>query len=656
MDKVDEIKWLIKELEDADFLYYNFGNSDYTDEEYDALEERLFKLDPNNKRFKDGKRNVVGSATPKTKKNKDHWKKSSHEYKMGSQAKVTTFDDLKKWSETLNNNPRYVVQDKLDGISISLKYENGELKTAVTRGTGKEGEDITRNVKKMEGVPNTIEYKKTLFVRGEILLFKSNFDHFDDGKTLRNTAAGTAKRLDGTGCDWLNIKVYDVQNWKDLGFKKVSSSIEFLKERGFDVVNSKVVKTLDEVQEIYEDYIGYIRDNLDWDIDGLVIKAGLFSDDDWATPKRSIAYKFPPKTAITKLENVIWQDSGGRISPVAMLESVEIDGVTISKATLNNIEYIKKLNIKIGDTVEISRRNDVIPCIEKVVKSDPNGKDIIPPTHDEEGYPIVREKNSNGDELVYLVSTNPNSKSKRIRRTLKWFVAHEAKGIANATIESIFNANIADDLPSFYDVCMNGHPKLVELDGFGAGMFKIMKKAALKTSQTDLIKFLTGMNLNGIGGKMIESICLAYNKEISLEDFIDLAQDISWLSTIQGVNENTAKNLRNQLKEKENLINDMKERVEVENWKPTQAKSTKINGLSFCFTGKMEHGRKELEKTVRENGGLVVGVSKKLDYLVTNDPNSGSSKNKKVDDLNSKGSKIQKISEKDYINMVGGID
>jgi len=655
MDNKKEIKWLEDTLENADFLYYNFDSSDYTDAEYDALENRLFVLDPSNKRFKDGKRNIVGAKLPKTKN--DDWEKVLHTYKMGSQVKITDFSGLEKWyNDLVGDIPRLIVQDKLDGISIRLEYKNGKLVEAVTRGDGITGINILRNVLKMDGVPHTIKCDKNVSVRGEIILFKSNFHKFDGAKTLRNCTAGTAKRLDGVGSEWLNIKVYDVQNWKEFGFSKVSSSLEFLEDLGFDVVNYKIVKTIEEVETVFKNYNDTIRDSLNWDIDGLVIKAGLFADDDWAAPKRTIAYKFPSKRAVTKLLDVIWQDSGGRISPVALLEPVIIDGVTISRATLNNIEHIKKLNVKIGDIVEISRRNDVIPCIEKVTLPDINGKCIIPPSHDDEWFPIVHETNASGEQLVYLISTNPNSRSKRVRRILKWFTAHDTKGIASATIESLIDAKIAVDLPDFYDICINGHDKLMLLDGFGKGMFRILKQAGLKTSNTDVVTFLSGMDLNGIGTKIIETICTEHGKELSLDDFIHLTQNTQWLSNISGIGLTTAKHLQNELNKKQTIITEMKTRIVIENWKPVQAKSTKVNGLTFCFTGKMNHGRKELEDAVRANGGIISGVNKSLNYLVTNDPHSGSSKNKKVDSYNTDGGNIIRISEQDLINMIGGIN
>lgn len=638
---MSEIAQLEKILEEADTMYYTFGASEITDAEYDSYIDRLRKLDPKNKRFK-GKK--VGAKEDK----KSGWKKYSHkDHPMGSQSKVNEEDELKKWTDKYKS-PHYV-QEKLDGISNKMIYKDGKLVVAATRGDGEEGEDITANVKKMEGVPNTISDNREIVVRGEIMLYHSNLE-FVGGKNARNSASGTAKRLDGKGVEYLNVQVYDIMNWKELGLKHHGEALKLLKSLGFNVVNTTLCKQVDDIQKTMDEYIATKRGKLDWDIDGLVIKCAMLEDDDWRYPNRSIAYKFPNQNASTKLIDVVWNDTGGRICPVAILEPVIIGGITISKATLNNVNYIKELGVKIGDTVLVSRRNDVIPAIEKVVVSDPNGKDIVPPTEDEEGFPIVHETNADGKELVYLVSTNPNSRSKRQRSILSWFDSHGCKGIAGATVDAIMDAGIAENLPEFYDMCMDGDARLIELDGFGKSTFKTLHQNALKTSKTNLIKFVLGCDVSGVGEKRFTSILEHFNKEMDLEGLVECLDDIKEIGSISGLGSNMAKTIRKAVNDKIDLLKAMAERVEVESWKPGKVnKNSKIAGMSFCFTGKMAHGRSELEKMVKTNNGIIAGVSKKLDYLVTNDPNSGSSKNKKADSLG-----IQKITEQQFLNIVGG--
>ena len=510
------------------------------------------------------------------------------------------------------------------------------------------GEDITRNVLKMQNVPKSIKITDDVVVRGEILLHKDDFE-FVGGKTLRNSAAGTAKRHDGKGCNYLSIHAYSIMNWKELNIKTETEMVKNLEDNGFCVVKYKTVSSIKQIESIYQEYISTIRKDLQWDIDGLVIKTDIIENDAWDYPKRAIAYKFPHEKGVTKLIDVIWQDSGGRISPVGILEPVLINGVTISRATLNNVDYIESLNIKINDLCIISRRNDVIPCIEGVSISVDDGIEIKPPTHDEEGFPIVHEKNSEGKELIYLISTNPDSKQKKIRSIIQWYKAHDTKGVAEETVDAIVSEKIATSLPEFYDIGLNGHQDLANIDGFGPGKFKILNKATLSTSKTTIIKFMEGIDIPGFGSSRFEIILNDINKEVSLEEFIKTCLNVNYISQLNGFGSNTATTLKNSLETKKNLIADMIKRVEVETWKPQSAVSSKINGLSFCFTGKMGYDRGELEASVKKHGGIVAGVSKNLDYLVLNDLNSSSSKNQKAIKLN-----IKRISEQDYLNMIGG--
>lgn len=642
---MDNIKLIEQKIKKANKDYHTFGISDLSDEEYDSLKDRLKILDPNNNLFK-----IVGSKVESKSSDKmDHWEKINHgDYKMGSQNKITNNDQLIQWcNKNINdNNIKFITQHKMDGISIKLIYIDGILKHAITRGCGSIGEDIYRNVIKMKNVPKKINVKGTVLIRGEIVLKLSDLE-FVGGKNARNSAAGAAKKLDGSNCEHLSVIVYDIINWKDLLLDTVEEMVKLLKSWNFDVVTTYNCKDYTEIDNIMKEYIKEKRKNLDWLIDGLVIKNNKLQNDKWDYPEHTIAYKFPSDKAVTKLKDVIWQDSGGRINPVAILEPIDINGTTVSKATLNNIEHIKSLGIKIGDLVVVSRRNDVIPCVEGVSISDPNGKEIKPPTHDEDGFPIIHATNSNGDKLVYLISSNPNSKSKKIRQILAWYNAHDTKGVAEETIDTIYDNGIATDLPSFIKVGLNGHPDLIDLDGFGVGKFKILNKATRQTIETDLIKFLNGIDISGFGSSRFEAICNHFNKELDLDSFINICFSND-LNSITGFSDLTIKALQNGIKEKIDLIDKLKVLVKINSWHPEKIiNNHNISGKSFCFTGKMTKERGDLENMVKKNGGIVSGVNKNLDYLVTNDQNSGSSKNEKATKLG-----IKKITEEEFIQMI----
>lgn len=643
------IKDIEKKILQADENYHTFGVSELSDAEYDSLKDRLRQLDPTNKLLTKIGHAVETVKPSKKSKEKEHWVKVTHSnHKMGSQSKVTENSQLKKWASKYDD--LFVTQHKMDGISIKLNYKDGTLVSAITRGEGDIGEDIVRNVKKMEGIKETLPTKTDAIFRSEIILKKSKLD-LVGGKTTRNSASGTAKRLDGEGCEHLTVITYSVMNAKELGLSTELEVIKFIKNSGLIPVCTYACKDADAVEEIMQEYIKSKRANLDWDIDGLVIKTNTIQDDAWDYPERSVAYKFPAEEGVTKLLDVIWQDSGGRINPVGILEPIKINGITISRATLNNIDFIQKMGIKINDLVRVSRRNDVIPCIEGVSVAAKDGETIVPPKLDADGFPIVRAKNSNGDELVYLVSTNPNSTAKRIRQITSWYEALGAKGVAEETVAAILDAGVAKDLPSFFKVGLNGHDDLVNVEGFGAGKFRILNQATKVTLEVGLLDFLNAMDITGFSEKRFEPLLEYIDKKIEISEFIEwIFKNYNDITQINGFGDNTTKALINGLTERKQLIKDMLELVKVRPWEP-QKKDTNstICGKSFCFTGSMSYDRSILELAVKKRSGIVAGVSKKLDFLVTNDPNSGSSKNEKADKLG-----IKKITEKEFLDMIGG--
>jgi len=635
-----EIKKIEGKLDDALALYTNFGDSGISDAEYDSLIDRLRVLDPKNKRLKS-----VGADVPDDSK----WEKYIHaEYPLGSQSKVVNFPDLKAWSQKFPGS-EYAIEHKLDGSSLKMIYENGKFTKGITRGKNKIGEDITRNVLKMQGVPKTISEKRRVIVRSETLLYKSKLDKVG-GKNTRNTSVGTAKRHDGVGCNHLNVVAYNIMNWKELGIKTHAEMVKTLKDWGFTTVSFQgPFKTIEEVEKVKIEWETNTRKNLDWDIDGLVIVVNALADDAWDYPTRAIAYKFASEEAVTKLLAVEWRDTGGRIAPRAILEPVNIGGVTVTHATLNNVDFIKEKGVKINDLVIVSRRNDVIPAVEGVSIAADDGIEIKAPTKDADGFPIVFETNVDGEQLVYLISTNPNSKSKKIRKILAWYREHDTKGLAGETIEAILEAKCADDLPSFYDVGINGHDNLMNVDGFGAGKYKVLQKATLLTSHTDIIRFFGGLDIQGFGSRRFESILNHLNRKITAKEFKEVCLDVATIASIPKFGDNTARTLAQGINENDKIITAMLSRVKCDDWEPAKvAAGSKVAGKTFCFTGSHSMDRDELEKLVKKHGGLIAGVSKNLDYLVSPDGwTSG-----KVDKAKKLGTEI--INEETFLNILGG--
>lgn len=354
---------LVTKLRAARDSYYH-GTPTMSDAAFDALENDLRKKDPTHDYFSE-----VGAPASKS-----GWQKVRHPVDMGSLGKAQTVDEFQEWLRLRGLvGTKLVVSEKLDGISVLLTYnEKGEFETGATRGDGKEGEDISRNVLLMNGVPKKIENNSggKIYVRGEIVCHKSIHPiEFAGDSNPRNTASGTAKRQNSgwQKCRHLNVYAYRL-DYTDRDMDK-SEEFKTLEELGFDVPNYASVNG-GEVESYYQNYIDRARAGLDYDIDGLVIEVDSVAiasqlGSHNGTPKGSVALKFPHDSATTTLLDVVWQTgSTGRITPVAIFETVNLAGANVSKASLHNLSRLESLKLYKGCEILVSRRNDVIPMVE----------------------------------------------------------------------------------------------------------------------------------------------------------------------------------------------------------------------------------------------------------------------------------------------------
>jgi len=354
-----QIQDLIQKLEAACRTYYQHtGELVLTDTAYDALEDELRKLDPNHPHFQ-----TVGAAPLPG----GGWPKVRHSIPMGSLNKAQTSDDLKSWWP----GKLVCITHKLDGISCSLKYLDGKLVQALTRGDGDTGEDITRNVLLMQGAVRVIPNKGTVYVRGEIICRKSDFaQHFQGESNPRNTAAGTAKRQsDADKCKYLTIVAYQYLPDGRPPATKVEE-IYALSMTGFVVPTYYGASTPAEAQVIYDEYVATKRDALDWEIDGLVLDvndrdAREALGDLNSRPRGAVAFKFPHDSKPTILRDIHWQvGKSGRITPVADFDEVVLGGVKVERASLHTMRNVTGLKLFPGCRVLVSRRNDCIPYVE----------------------------------------------------------------------------------------------------------------------------------------------------------------------------------------------------------------------------------------------------------------------------------------------------
>ncbi len=457
MSRIAELEAIISQTA---YDYETDGTSELTDAEYDTLEAELRRLSPNSPVLKG-----VG-AKLKQKTVKTPWTKVAHKQPMGSLDKVQTPEEFIGWMDGFKTEPWVICMPKFDGLSISLEYQNGQFVQAITRGDGTEGDDVTKNVRRIK-FPQVIDESFTGFIRGEVMLKKSTFAKFFAGeKNPRNSAVGTLKRLDGAKCEHLSIFVYAVSGWD---FACKLDELLFLEDMGFEKypVSSGDAQT---VLADYENFINGDRDDLDYEIDGLVIaidsteeREALGSHD--MRPRGAIAFKFPHQEGYAIIEDIVDQvGSSGRIAPVAIFSPTLLAGASVSRASLHNMGYIGRLGgIRIGSKVRVSRRNDVIPAVEEVIAQG-GGALYAPPTHCPECLtPLFFE----GEYLLCKGDSCPAQKIGGIRN---WIEKIGVLFFGEALIEALVANGKVQCIADLYRLTATEIGSLTYTDGRNIGM------------------------------------------------------------------------------------------------------------------------------------------------------------------------------------------
>ncbi|RLB53042.1 MAG: DNA ligase (NAD(+)) LigA, partial [Deltaproteobacteria bacterium] len=376
--RIAELEQRLSEYRDK----YYAGAPVVSDAVYDALEDELRLLDPLHPLLA-----RIGSPVVS-----DGWEKARHQIPMGSLNKVTDESQLREWQQRCDQllvkdgrpslRDDLYVAEKLDGISVELIYQDGRFVDGITRGDGEIGERITANVARMQGVPPRIGHQGQLSARGEIILRLSDMRRFfPDYSSPRNAAAGTARRLDGQGNEHLTVLCYDLA--EELDIESEVEKFALLRQLGFATPNS-YHGDFQAVLDVYQDYESAQRADLDYEIDGLVVRANPLAvqavlGDVNRRPRGAVAFKFASPSKVSRVLGIRWDvGSSGRVTPIAIVEPVELVGATVRRASLHNMAHVRQLGIGVGDEVLVSRRNDVIPYIEEVV--DKVGDPAEPPT------------------------------------------------------------------------------------------------------------------------------------------------------------------------------------------------------------------------------------------------------------------------------------
>jgi DNA ligase (NAD+) len=620
----DRIAELEREIRRHQNLYYN-GEPEISDAEFDALWDELVQLDPRNELLA-----TVGEDSSPS------FEKRRHVIPMTSQDKAASPDAFLGWAGKVAHD-RYVVQYKMDGASLELQYTDGRLRHGVTRGDGTIGDDITANVRRMQGALPRVDPAFTGAVRGEVVMSHAvHAAKYSDKANCRNAANGLMKRKDGLGSADLLIIVYDALHAEnETFFNDELSKLRWLAAQGFTVVEYRVVETPEEVVA-YREKTMTQRAELDFDIDGLVVKGCSIdlADARRPRPEKQIAFKFNPDEAVSTVVDVFFSESGSNYTPIGVIEPVRLAGTTVRRANLANPKLMESMGIKIGSRVRVTKRGDIIPKIEDVVSTPADAKPIELPT----------VCGSCGTELINagtrLYCPNVDCPKRRRFRISRWLNALGIKDFGDVLVSRLFESGRVSSIPDLYSLTEDD---ITSFERMGEGIAKRALGNLYAITEVSLAQFLAGFNIEGIGeliaGKLIEAgyDSLDVLAEASVED----------LAAVNGIGEITAQTIRDGVQlhkaDMEALL--FTGRVSI-----TTPQHGPLAGKTVCFTGTLDGiTRKEAGRMVANAGGSVAtSVTSSLSYLVTNDPESGSSKNRKARELG-----VPILDQSEFLQLVG---
>ena len=629
----------IKKLTKLNKFYFEKNNPKVDDREYDTLKKDILNLESRYSylRSKNSPSVIVGYKPSK------NFRKVSHRVPMLSLANAFDQDDLnnfeKKIMNYLNQKNRmqieYSAEPKIDGISASLSYKNGNFITGLSRGDGKEGEDITENLKTINDIPQKIlsrDFPSDIDIRGEIFIQNNDFKKLADKfANPRNAASGSLRQKNSLETKKIPLKfiAYTFGYEKGLKITKQSEFLKKLKEWGFKT--NPLNKTIKGIENLMKNYseIENKRGSLDFDIDGIVYKINDFKLQKRLgyitnSPRWAIAHKFSANNGVSKIENIEIQiGRTGALTPVAKIKPINIGGVVVSNATLHNEEEIIRKDIRIGDTVLIERAGDVIPHVVSVdlkFRNKESKKFIFPSECPSCGSKTIKEYNfiTKKEDAVRRCTSEGFECEKIAIEKIKHFVSKEAfniDGFGKKIVENFWRLNLVKLPQSIFTL---DYSVIEKLDGWGKQSVSNLKYSIDSKKTIPLERFIFALGIRHIG---LENAKLISKHLLSKKNFISLAetQKFNDLINIDGIGETQINSIKSFFANKTNLkvLNDLSRLIKVKD-----AISVKNNGLfsnkTFMLTGKLEGmSRAEAKSLIEENSGSIISnVSKKLDYLI----------------------------------------
>lgn len=622
----NRIQELTEIINKANHDYYTLDNPTITDQEYDRYMEELQRLEEEYPQYRkaDSPTQRVGSEVI------SEFKKVTHEIPMLSLGDIFNEDEIIEFDEKVKKvvpNPKYVAELKIDGLSVSLLYRNGELVRAATRGDGVVGEDITHNAKTIKDIPLKIKQPIDIEVRGEIYMSKASFKKLNENganfANPRNAAAGSVRQLDSKVAASRNLSnfIYHLPDPEDYNIHTHYDALNFMKELGFTVSpNNKKVNNIDELM----DYINYWtkeRPNLPYEIDGIVIKVNDLNDQKKLgytarCPKWAIAYKFPAEEVLTKVRDIIFTvGRTGQVTPSAILEPVRVMGSLISKATLHNEDYVVSKDIRVGDTVSIKKAGDVIP---EVVRSLPERR-----VGTEKKFEMIKNCPMCGsvlvrkeDESAYYCM-NEHCPARWQEKLIHYTSRHalNIEGFGDRIIEDFYNLGFIKTYEDFYTLD-NHKEDLMELEGYGSKKVNNLLTEIENSKNLSLERLLFGLSIRHVGQKTADILARNFKNIDNL-----MNASVEDIAAIKDIGMTIAKSVAKFFSEERNkeLISHLKEfGVNMYYLKETSDQETLFTDKTFVLTGSLERfTRDEAKERIEALGGTVSSsVSRKTDVVV----------------------------------------
>lgn len=639
MGEAERIKQLRSELTEHNRRYYELDDPIISDSEYDALMHELRALEGKHPELYDENSPTVkvGGAP------NGPFKKFTHKIQMQSLLDVFTLDEVREFVENVHAEyPKatFSVEYKIDGLSISLTYENGVLVMGATRGNGFIGEDVTRNILQIQDIPKAIPEKKHSVFRGEVYMARTTLEKLNEDRVAngevpfancRNAAAGTLRQLDPKVVKERQLKcfVFNVQE-NSVGLDTHKAGLDYVAEQGLSTVSRETVFTADEVIAAIN-AIGEIRPKLSYDIDGAVIKVNEFSirDEMGVTskyPKWAVAYKYPPEEKSTVVRDIIVQvGRTGVLTPKAKFDTVQLSGSKVSAATLHNFDLIKTMDIRIGDTIIVHKAGDIIPKIAKVVKEKrPEGTVPfgIPTTCPICGGKVVKV---GGEAAVRCVNDECPA---QFNRKLIHFVDREAMnidGLGSSIIEQLVDSK---KVQKFVDIYRLSKDDLLGLEGFKDKKAEKILSAIEASKNTTLDRVIYALGIPLVGKKASTLICKHFNYDLDKV----LGATVEEMSGIEGVGEKIAKAASDYFSAHKSAIEELASQMNL-HVEAEEIEESDYTGKTCVVTGSFEgHSRSEIEDRLKKLGAKVSGsVSKKTDILFAGE--AAGSKLQKATDL-----------------------